>query len=290
MECKWLSIGLRHGTVSGFRASALVLFLLAAGSLAGTRTAESEAATAVPPLVAADTEVAPAPAPEKAPPNRWFLLLAWVNVYPKLESEKLVDKYFDPAMRFFAPGYDDVFTISDLRDKGLLWPPHFGIGYVLSPKWSVFFQSGYTVGKVRTEADDRSILLLPLHTDFEIQRGAAFFGVGVDFFPLGGVEMKRRKGLRQRLQDAKPSLGARYTYTYATYDAKVKAGFKPLPNIGVRLSDSWFLPSVNLNLGFDIPLDERNLLFCNAGYAFFWEQEHDFSGPAFTIGWKHFFR
>lgn len=223
-------------------------------------------------------------------PHRWFLLLAWVNVYPKLESEKLIDKYFDPTMRFFAPGYDDVLKISDLRDMGLLWPPHFGIGYVLSPKWAVFLQGGYTMGKVRTEANDRSILLLPLHTDFEIQRGAAYFGVGVDFFPLGVVEMKKRKGLRERLQDARPSLGARYTYTYATYDAKVKVGFNPLPNIGIKLSDSWLLPSVNLNMGFDIPLNERNLLFCNAGYAFFWEQEHDFSGPAFTIGWKHFFR
>jgi len=237
------------------------------------------------------TEVAPIAETGEtgAAPSRWFLLLAWVNVHPKLESEKLIDKYFDPTMRFFAPDYDDVFKISDLRDKGLLWPPHFGVGYVLSPKWAVFFQGGYSVGKVRTKATDPSILLLPLHTDFEIQRGAAYFGVGVDFYPLGTVEMKKRDGLRARLRDARPTLGARYTYTYATYDAKVKVGFEPLPNIGIKLSDSWFLPSVNLNIGMDIPLNERNLLFCNAGYAFFWEQEHDFSGPAFTIGWKRFF-
>lgn len=222
--------------------------------------------------------------------RRWFLILAWVNVHPKLETERLIDRYFDPAMKFLAPGYDDVLKISDLRDMCLLWPPHFGIGYVLSPKWVIFLQGGYSVGKVRTKADDRSVLLLPLHTDLEIQRGAAYFGLGLDFYPFGQPETKKREGWRERLRAARPSLGARYTYTYATYDAKVKVGFKPLPNIGIKLSDSWFIPSVNLNLGVDIPIDDKNQLFCNAGYAFFSDQDQDFNGAAFTIGWKHFFR
>lgn len=243
-------------------------------------------------LLPAETETAieTGPASAEQAARRWFLILAWVNVHPRLESEKLLDRYFDPTMKFFAPGYDDVLKISDLRDKGLLWPPHFGIGYVLSPKWAAFFQFGYSVGKVRTEADDRSIFLVPLHTDLEIQRGAAYFGLGLDFYPFGQAEMKKRERWRDRFKAARPSLGARYTYTYATYDAKVKVGFKPLPNIGIKLSDSWFIPSLNVNVGLDIPVDDKNQLFCNAGYAFFTEQQQDFNGAAITIGWKHFFR
>lgn len=224
-------------------------------------------------------------------PLRWFLLFAGVNAHPKLESEKLLDDLFDPAMRLLAPTFDDVRTIGDLRDDFILWPPHVGVGRILSDRWAVFVQAGYTAGKVRTKDNDTSILLLPLHTDVEIKRGALYAGVGADYFPFGMVELRKYDGVMERLRAARPALGARLTWTRATYRAKVKVGFGPFPNlINLELSDKWLLPSVNTNLGLDVPLNKRSALTFNAGYNFFFDQESDFEGPAFTVGWKRFFR
>lgn len=263
--------------------------LLGATGAAGQEACE--AAAAMPALRIQD--IAPeevVPVAPKEEPLAWYLLLAGVNVYPRLESERLIDRYFDPIMEFLAPGQEDVFTIGDLRDAGMLWPPHFGLGRNLSSKLSLFFQTGFSIGKVRTEQTHTSILLLPLHTDFEIQRGAGYFGVGLDYYPLGTVELRERKGFRDRFRGIRPCLGGRFTYTYAIYDAKVKVGLEPFPNLDIKLSDRFLLPSVELNVGLDFPLNETNVLFMNAGYAFFWDEQQDFAGPAFTLGWKTFFR
>ena len=227
--------------------------------------------------------------PEEETPHRWFLLFASVNVYPKLGSEKLLDKSFNRPMHVLAPTYDDAKTFGDLRDDCLLWPPHFGVGRVLSNHWAAFAEGGYSAGKVRTKADDPSILLLPLHTDVEIQRGALYAGLGLDFFPNGMVEHRTYKGFMERLRASKPYLGARVTWTYATYDAKVKAGFKPLGNlIDVKPSDGWLVPSVNTNLGIEVPFNKQNLLSANFGYNFFAARKFDFDGPSLSIAWKHF--
>ncbi len=58
----------------------------------------------------------------------------------------------------------------------------------------------------------------------------------------------------------------------------------------VKLDDAWTLPSINLNAGFDVPLNARNSLFVNAGYNFFRDQQEDFAGWSFTLGYKRFFR
>ena len=240
-----------------------------------------------------DTQDAPeaAIAEKEATEPRWFLLFAVVNAYPKLESEEPIDKFFNRPMRVLAPTFDDVRTIGDLRDDFLLWPPHVGFGRILSDRWAVLFEVGYSAGKVRTKADDPSLLVLPLHTDLEIRRGAFYAGGGVDFFPAGMVKLRKYKGVMERLRAARPSLGARLTWTYATYRVKVKAGFKPLGNlINLEQSDAWLLPSINTNVGLDVPFNKRNCLSLNAGYNFFADRQYDFGGPSFTVAWKHYLR
>lgn len=229
--------------------------------------------------------------PESAPEQRrWYIFAAAVNAYPKLESERLIRRYFDPLMKALSPGHEAVRTVGDLRDDHLLWPPHIGFGYDLSEKWGFQFQLGYTAGKVRTTQQHPSLLLLPLHTDFEIYRGAAFAGVGLDYYPFGPAHRGRHKTWGERLRAARPSLGGRFTLTYATYDVKVKVGVGKGPNLNIKLSDSWLVRSVNLDVGLDIPWTEHGLLNLNAGYNFFFDRDFDFAGPAFTIAWKHYIR
>lgn len=222
--------------------------------------------------------------------QRWFLLLALVNTYPKLESERLVRKYFNPAMRLAAPGFDNVRTTSSVRNEGKIWAPHIGIGYVVSPKLALFVQAGYAAGKVRTKADDPSLLLLPFHTDFEIERGAAYLGLGADYYPFNQPERRAYHGLQERLSNARPVIGLRFTETYATYHAKVKAGFKPFGHIlDHKLSDSWLIPSCNVNAGIDIPLGPADVFVLNAGYNFACYRKFDFDAAVFTVGLRRFF-
>jgi hypothetical protein len=236
------------------------------------------------------------PAAESCPSGsdaerRWFLMFAMVNSYPLLESEDFVYDLFNPAMRFLAPGFDNVDTVGTLRDDHILWVPYLGIGRKMSKRWTLFFQGGYAAGKVRTKADDISLLLLPLHTDFEIQRGSLYFGPGVDFFPWGLPEQRDYDGVMDRLRNTRLCVGTRVMWTYATYRAKVKAGLKPFPNIlNLELDDSWFIPSVNINVGADIPLNKQSSFFVNAGYNYFDTQDFDFEGPSYTVGLKWFFR
>ena len=51
--------------------------------------------------------------------NPWFFLFTVENVYPRLESEKMVS-YYDHSMRFMAPGFKDVRTVSGLRNAHIL--------------------------------------------------------------------------------------------------------------------------------------------------------------------------
>ena len=222
---------------------------------------------------------------------RWFLLGCLVDVYPKLESERLIRQLLEPAMRLIAPGFEDVKTVGDLRNQGLLWAPHVGIGYVLSRRWAAFFQMGYAAGNVRTKGNVPSLLILPLKTNFEIFRGAFYPGVCVDFFPRGMPDLREYHGLWERLRHAQPVMGLRFTETYATYRVKAQARFADFPNfLDVKLKDAWWVPSINANVGVDIPLDRHNVLTFNAGYNFSMKRAYDFDGVAITAGWKHFFK
>jgi len=234
--------------------------------------------------------------PQPAPTNddekslNWYYFVAAVNVYPQLESEDLIYNVLEPVLQGLSPGHRGVKTIGDLRDDHLLWPPHVGLGVNLNTRWSLFVEAGYTSGKVRTKVDRPSVLLLPLHTDFEIQRSALFAGVGIDYFPWEMPKQEAYDGLGARLAGARPFLGTRLTWTYATYNAKVKIGFKPFPNVvNLEFEDAWGLPSLTVVGGVDVPLSRHTTLTFNGGYNFFWDQEFDFEGYAFTVQWRRYF-
>lgn len=219
--------------------------------------------------------------------RRWYLHVGAVNAYPRLESELLVRKLFNPAMRALAPGFDDVTTVGTLRDRGLLWQPQIGLGYILSDKWTWSFQTGWISGKVRTQASDRSWLFgLPLKTDFEIKRSAAFFGTGFDYYPFGIPQQRPYSDWEDRLKGSRPYIGGSVTATYATFRAKVKIGLANLPNLGIELSDAWLVYSMNLHVGWEIPFDEKSGLLLNVGMNRFDRQRHDFEGLAISVEWK----
>lgn len=240
---------------------------------------------------AGEPESEAAPVADEGKTLNWYYFVAAVNVYPRLESEDLIYNIFEPILEGLSPGHRGVHTIGDLRDDHLLWPPHLGLGVNLNPHWSLFVEAGYTSGKVRTQVDRPSILLLPLHTDFEIQRSALFTGIGLDYFPWAMPAQHEYGGLRSRLAGARPFLGTRLTWTYATYDAKVKLGFRPFPNlVNLKFDDAWALPSFTVVGGVDIPLTRYTTLTFNCGYNFFWDREFDFEGYAFTVQWRRYFK
>lgn len=228
---------------------------------------------------------------EPAAESPWFILPAMINVHPKLESEELIEELFNPAMRLLAPGFRDVRTIASLRDEYILWTPDLGIGRVMSRYWAAYIHFGYSAGKVRTKSQDTSMLFVPLHTDFEIYRSAAYIGLCADIFPWGMPERREYHGLWDRLRNTRPSVGLRVTETYASYRAKAKAGFTDFTRfLNLELSDRWWVTTFNANLGADIPLSRRDALALNAGYNVACTQGFDFDGAAFTVGWKHYFK
>ena len=222
--------------------------------------------------------------------RRWFSLLTLANAYPALESERLIDQFFNTPMRILAPDFDDVTTFGDLRDWSLLWTPSIGLGYVISDHLAAFLAVGYGAGPVRTKADNTSIFLLPLHTDLELKRAAFIVIPGLDIFPFGMVEQREYRGLKDRLGAAKPMVGLRLPWTYASYEADVKFGFKPFGNlVSIEQSDAWAIWSVNVNLGVDVPVDKRNQINFNFGHSFFAERNYDFGGPTWSVSWKRLF-
>ena len=222
--------------------------------------------------------------------RRWFVIFTLANAYPALESERLIGRFFNTPMRLLAPGFEDVTTFGDLRDLSLLVMPNLGMGYVVSKRVAVFLELGYGAGPVRTKANDASIFLFPLHTDFEMKRAAFVVVPGVDFFPFGMVEQREYHGLKDRLRGAKPMLGLRVPWTYASYEAYVKVGFKPFGNlVSVKKSDAWRIWSVNANVGVDVPVSKHHQLNFNAGHSFFAERDYDFGGPTWSVSWKYLF-
>ncbi|HOC69781.1 MAG TPA: hypothetical protein PKO23_13340 [Candidatus Hydrogenedentes bacterium] len=224
-------------------------------------------------------------------PSRWFMLPALINVYPKLESETLIRRYFNPAMRAVAPGFENVRTISSMRDEHLLWVPDAAFGYVVSPRWALYLHFGYSGGKVRTKADNTSLLVLPLHTDFEIYRSSAYIGLCADVFPWGMPERRTYVGLGERLRNIRPSIGFRLTENYAGYKVKAKAGLTNYTHfLNLDLEEHWWVTTYNMNIGVDIPVNADNALVLNAGYNISFSRGYDFDGTAFTVGWKHYFK
>jgi len=222
--------------------------------------------------------------------RRWYFSIGAANAHPKLKSEELIRDYFDPIMNTIAPGHGDVFTVGDLRDMWLLWPPFVSVGCDIDEHWSFFWEVGYSAGTVRTKTNSTSIILLPLHTDFSIMRGAFYTGVGLDYYPFGHVPQREFHGIAEHVKAARPFIGGRATYTYALYEAKIKIGFKPFRDFAsLKLSDEWGIPSFGPAAGFDLPLTKKSLLSFNASYQWFTDQQDDFNGPSYTLQWKHYF-
>lgn len=222
--------------------------------------------------------------------RRWYVFLGAINAYPRLESEQLIRRYFDPAMKLTAPGHEDVTTVTTMRDLALIWQPQIGVGYVVNDYLSFAVQVGYMEGKVRTKQTHRSILLLPLHTDFEIRRGAAFIGLGMDVHPLGTAPLKTYDSWADRFRGIRPTVGGRLTWTYALFKSRVRVGLKPFDNFGTSLSDYWFIPSLGANVGLTMPLKENRQLAANFGYNWFLKEQQDFNAWALSIEWRHYFR
>lgn len=245
---------------------------------------------AVAPLSSAEMEINSPEETEK--PLKWFVLLGAVNAYPNLEREAMINRYYDPIMNTLMPGYGATKTFSDYRDNGLLWPPQLAFGYLASKKVALSTHFGYSGGKVRTKKREPSLIfLLPLQSDFEITRSAFYLGLDLDYYPLGAVEQRDYDGWRDRLRSIKPALGTRLTWTYAGFNAKVKLDLWPAGTIfQFKLDDSWAIPSINVNAGFDIPISRSHALVFNAGYNFFRDQKQDFDGASFTVAWRYFFR
>lgn len=221
----------------------------------------------------------------------WFWFVGAVNAYPRMESEKLIGRYFDPAMRALAPGFDDVRTVSDYRDWGLIWAPQIGIGKNFGKRWSFSVQGGYEQGKVRTKADDDSIFFrVPLHTDFEIFRSAAYVGGGIDFFPWGHPALGKYETWRERLRATRPLVGGSVTMTRAGYTARVRFGLDGIPNVGIKVSDTWTVFNLNLHVGAGMPLSRNTALAVNAGYNIFNRLDYDFGGFEISVAWQYFFR
>ncbi len=221
--------------------------------------------------------------------SKWFWFVSLVNPYPKMESEKPVRELFDPIMGFFAPDQRPVKTVSDFRDNHLIWAPHAGIGYQINSKWSITAQGGGEGGKIRTKQTHPSILLMPLHTDFEIKRMAFYYGTGVHFSPWGSPIHKDFENWKERIKATRPYLSASATYTYATYDAKVKVKFLPLLHlVDLNLSDEWNTVSLDTNIGFETPLNKRDEFVVSFGYSKFARLQEDFDSFTFTIEFKRF--
>lgn len=227
-------------------------------------------------------------APEEEP-RRWWILFGMVNAYPKLERETLIEEVFDPVVGVLSPGYGGTRTFTEMRDKGLLWPPQMSIGRNLSRHWALSMHFGYSAGKVHTDDTNPSLLFgLPLHVDFEIKRSALYAGLDLDYYPLGAVELRKYDCWGDRFRAAKPALGTRLTWTEAGFDAQVKLGIGRVKLLQVNLDETWLIPSINVNAGVDIPLGKRSVLVFNAGYNFFKEERQDFDGFALTLGYRYF--
>lgn len=271
----------------------LLLCLIGTSPIAahGDDTASLPLAEVTNEVLTSDTDGALALAytPESEAERRWFIHVGFINAYPKLKSEELIE-YFDIAMHILAPGYEDVTTVGDWRDDNLLWQPQIGFGYKINDKWSFAAQTGLAWGTVRTTATDTSIILLPLHTDFAIKRGAIFFGAGFDYFPFKMMEHRGYDGFWDRIKGARPFVGGSVTLTRAWYEANIKVGVPVLPNLAIELEDKWFTTSLNLHLGVDVPITRYGGVSINYGQNFFLEEGDDFAGTALSVEWKHFIR
>ncbi|HDP35271.1 MAG TPA: hypothetical protein ENN29_09205 [Candidatus Hydrogenedentes bacterium] len=267
---------------------AVLLFALAGTAWGGDAIFSGHDALCAPLQVSG---AAAAPDMRREARKRWFVLVGMINVYPRLEREQMIKDILDPAVRTLAPGYRGTRTFTEMRDERLLWTPQIALGRVLSERFALSVHGGYSEGPVHTKKRNASIFFgAPLYSNVRIRRYATYVGLDLDYYPLGMVEQKDYANWRARLRGVKPTLGARHTWTWAGFDAKIRIGVWPFKEIvKVKLDDKWTLPNITLVAGVDVPLNKRSAVILNVGYSFFWKEKKDFAGPAFTLGWRYMF-
>lgn len=247
------------------------------------------------PLDEAVEQVTPPVDPEQPAPRveplRRHVFTGNVNNHPKLDTaSKEIDLRVNRSLRAIAPGFSDVRTFSDQRDDFGLWTPFIGVGMNLGDHWDVFAQMGYTRGKIRTKATDLSLLLLPLRTDVEFERSSFYAGIGAAWYPWGLARPGEYHGMRERLAAARPFVATTLNWNYLTFDGSVKARFLPFRDgITIRQDKDWKDLGLGVNVGVDIPMTKRGVLAANVQYNEFLNYSEDFSGPAFSVYWKHYF-
>lgn len=223
--------------------------------------------------------------------SRWYVVFMAQNLYPELQDEKLIRKFFDVPMETLTFGYREVKTFGDRRDDALMWAPQIGLGRDVSDRWTVMFMLGYSGGWVRTEETYPSVFLLPLHIDFKMTRSGVYAVIGADFYPLGMPERGVYSGIWSRLRAAKPVLGARASWAYNTFDAKVKLGLKPFPNfVDAKVDMEWSIQNFYPNIGVEIPTGEQSTVALTGSYNFATDEKENLSGPAMNLTWKYYFK
>lgn len=222
-------------------------------------------------------------------PSPWYFFHGSTNSHPQLDkADKQIDQELNSVFRIIAPGFDDVKTFSDQADDFMIWSPFIGVGRKFGNHWDVFFQVGGGVGKVRTESDDISILLLPWHTDVEIKRSNIFLGPGLAWYPFGFSETGRKMKVAEKIRAARPYLMTTLSWNRLTFKAHVRAGLRPFGNfVQNKQEDSWHPFSSGVGAGFDMPITKNTTLSLNSTYSFFFDYGDDFDGYNVSIFFKH---
>lgn len=246
---------------------------------------------AVAPAFAEEAKAKPETTEKATPPSPWYFFLGNINNQPRMKAaDRMTDNMLNKPFQAVAPGLEDVRTFSDQRDEFMIWTPYVGVGRKLSPHWDLFYQMGFSKGHVRSNQTEPSLLLLPVHLDVTIYRSSFFTGFGLAYYPWRLPELRAYASWAQRFKHAKPFIVTTLNYNYLTYEAKVKAGLRPLDNlIHTTQKDEWSPFSSGVAIGLDIPLTEDSALCLNTQYNMFWDQGSDFSGLGFNIYWKKSF-
>ena len=221
----------------------------------------------------------------------WYIFYGNMTTYPRFDNaSKTIDRQINKTFRLLAPGFDDVKTFSDQRDELMLHSPFFGVVKVLDDKWDVFWQIGYTAGKVRTKSSDMSLALIPLLTDVELKRASLFTGFGSHWHPWGAAEMRKYDSMLERIKATKWFFASSVNFNYLFFEADIKAGPWPFGSLlNLKQTQHWRVWNISTLVGFDVPLSKRTLFSFNVNYNHFIDYGGDFSGPSVSSYFKTFF-
>ena len=267
-----------------------VMLLLACSGMAA---AEDENAKIPIEAIEADEEIELRIADFDEPNDaRWFFYLGLNQTFPKIESEDLINKLFEPLTQAIAPGFDEINTVGDLRDVGLLITPLIGVGRRIGDHFTVSMHGGWAGGYVRTEQRERILHIGPeLYNDFFIYRGSWYLDFIVEAHPWGHTKLQAYDTWKERFKASRPKIALDFIFIHANYDSVVSLEVgRVLPNLRIELRDNWSIPGIRPHIGWEIPIDRHNQIVFTAGYNWFTRQRFDFEGPTFSVAWQHYWK